>query len=521
MHWVEFSGKAYEDCRAPRAIEGNGMNRGKIASNGAGDCSDETRAQPRRVAACCLAASALQMFSTMAFNGSLNTAYSVYVYAVRDWATLASALALLGLLALAKRKPRLVHPMSFSAAAVLFVVLGYAAGTAGLAFHSPALIVLGLCAKGIGQAWVCTLWIVACSNLSLANACLTIASGNCSGILLSRFVMPLCPVGLLGLADSLGTIASLALCLPLTRPFFEHLAQTDDPADQEVAHPASFLPMRSHMFLYIFAFNFAYGYGFRFMDGGSALTQDLTSMLGLLAVCAFVIFSRRHPRLDTLFLLPFSLVLIGYLAVLSDTEALSSVASALLVTGSVCFELLTWFALCSAAKRNVIDALPTISWGLAVSYIGIDLGALLAMATGAGVGASSATAQIAIVVVLVAFVLYVVVTRRAFSFDETIEGIAPDAPEVIVRDVDTLETHVENLAVRYALTPRERDVMALLARGNNSQRVEEKLSIKHNTVKFHARNVYAKLGVHSQQELIDLVASDANATAIEGGETAV
>ncbi len=257
------------------------------------------------------------------------------------------------------------------------------------------------------------------------------------------------------------------------------------------------------------------------MDGGSALTQDLTSMLGLLAVCAFVIFSRRHPRLDTLFLLPFSLVLIGYLAVLSDTEALSSVASALLVTGSVCFELLTWFALCSAAKRNVIDALPTISWGLAVSYIGINLGALLAMATGAGAGASSATAQIAIVVVLVAFVLYVVVTRRAFSFDKTIEGIAPDAPEVIVRDVDTLETHVENLAVRYALTPRERDVMALLARGNNSQRVEEKLSIKHNTVKFHARNVYAKLGVHSQQELIDLVVSDANATVIEGGETAV
>ena len=156
-----------------------------------------------------------------------------------------------------------------------------------------------------------------------------------------------------------------------------------------------------------------------------------------------------------------------------------------------------------------------------MSYIGIDLGAFLAMATGTGTGASSVTAQIAIVVVLVAFVLYVVVTRRTFSFDETIEGIAPDAPEVIVRDVDTLESHVENLAARYALTPRERDVMALLARGNNSQRVEEKLSIKHNTVKFHARNVYAKLGVHSQQELIDLVASDANATAAENGGMAV
>ena len=497
------------------------MNKREAVNSGAGDPSGKTETQPRKVAACCLAASALQMFSTMAFNGDLNAAYSVYVYAVRDWATLASALALLRLLALAKRRPSLVRPVSFSVAAAFFVVLGCASGTMGLAFHSSALIALGLCAKGIGQAWVCALWIVACSNLSLANACLTIALGNCLGILLSRLVMPLLPVGLLGLADSLGTVASLALCLPLTRSFFERLAQTGNPADQEVAHPASFLPMRSHMFLYIFAFNFAYGYGFRFMGGGSASTQSMLSVLGLLAVCAFVVFSRRHPRLDTLFLLPFSLVLIGYLAALSETGALSSIASALLVTGSTCFELLTWFALCSAAKRNVIDALPTISWGLAVSYIGIDLGALLAMATDTGAGASSTAAQVAIVVVLVAFVLYVVVTRRTFSLDETIEGIAPDAPEVIVRDVDTLEAHVENLAARYALTPRECDVMALLARGNNSQRVEEKLSIKHNTVKFHARNVYAKLGVHSQQELIDLVASDASAAAAENGGTAV
>ena len=497
------------------------MNKREAINSGAGDPSDKTETRPRKVAACCLAASALQMFSTMAFNGGLNAAYSVYVYAVRDWATLASALALLGLLALAKRKPRLVHPVPFSIAAGFFIFLGCAAGTTGVALHSPVLIALGLCSKGIGQAWVCALWIVACSNLSLANACLTIALGNCLGILLSRLVMPLCPVNLLGLVDSLGTVASLALCLPLTRSFFERLAQTGNPADQEIAHPASFLPMCSHMFLYIFAFNFAYGYGFRFMDGGNASTQNMLSILGLLAVCAFVVLSRRHPRLDALFLLPFSLVLTGYLAALSETGSLSSAAPALLVTGSTCFELLTWLALCSAARRNVIDALPTISWGLAVSYIGIDLGAFLAMATGTGTGASSVAAQIAIVVVLVAFVLYVVVTRRTFSFDETIEGIAPDAPEVVVRDVDTLEAHVENLAARYALTPRERDVMALLARGNNSQRVEEKLSIKHNTVKFHARNVYAKLGVHSQQELIDLVASDTSAAAAESGETAV
>ena len=39
----------------------------------------------------------------------------------------------------------------------------------------------------------------------------------------------------------------------------------------------------------------------------------------------------------------------------------------------------------------------------------------------------------------------------------------------------------------------------------NATRICEELSISRNTVKYHARNIYDKLGVHSQQEVIDLV----------------
>lgn len=35
--------------------------------------------------------------------------------------------------------------------------------------------------------------------------------------------------------------------------------------------------------------------------------------------------------------------------------------------------------------------------------------------------------------------------------------------------------------------------------------MEEKFVISRNTVKMHVRNIYAKLGVHSKQEVIDLV----------------
>ena len=58
-----------------------------------------------------------------------------------------------------------------------------------------------------------------------------------------------------------------------------------------------------------------------------------------------------------------------------------------------------------------------------------------------------------------------------------------------------------------ALTAREAEVLGLLAQGNTTARIEAELGIGRNTVKYHVKNVYAKLGVHSPQELIDRVAA--------------
>lgn len=45
----------------------------------------------------------------------------------------------------------------------------------------------------------------------------------------------------------------------------------------------------------------------------------------------------------------------------------------------------------------------------------------------------------------------------------------------------------------------------MLARGRNGQFVMEHYVVSRNTVKSHVKHIYAKLDVHSQQELIDLV----------------
>lgn len=61
------------------------------------------------------------------------------------------------------------------------------------------------------------------------------------------------------------------------------------------------------------------------------------------------------------------------------------------------------------------------------------------------------------------------------------------------------------LAQQSGLTPQEEQVMVLCAKGKNAQRVADEMVITVNTAKSHLRSIYAKVGVHSQQELIALV----------------
>lgn len=64
---------------------------------------------------------------------------------------------------------------------------------------------------------------------------------------------------------------------------------------------------------------------------------------------------------------------------------------------------------------------------------------------------------------------------------------------------------VEQISEETGLTRQETRVFSMLARGMNATAIAEELVVSTNTVKSHMRNAYAKLGVHSQQEIISLV----------------
>lgn len=71
----------------------------------------------------------------------------------------------------------------------------------------------------------------------------------------------------------------------------------------------------------------------------------------------------------------------------------------------------------------------------------------------------------------------------------------------------TFEQSCLILAEKWGLTKRESEIVALMVKGRDKQAIAEKLYISDGTVKVHTRNIYQKMGIHSKQELIDLVES--------------
>jgi DNA-binding CsgD family transcriptional regulator len=82
-----------------------------------------------------------------------------------------------------------------------------------------------------------------------------------------------------------------------------------------------------------------------------------------------------------------------------------------------------------------------------------------------------------------------------------LEGQRDGSIAVVVRGAAPAETF-ELLCRAYALTQRERQVVAALIAGLDTRALTEQLFISRHTVQDHLKSVFAKLGIHSRRELL-------------------
>lgn len=83
-----------------------------------------------------------------------------------------------------------------------------------------------------------------------------------------------------------------------------------------------------------------------------------------------------------------------------------------------------------------------------------------------------------------------------------------DSPEAADGARDPVLERCRALGEEFYLTQGEIRILAQLARGRSARYIADDLGISFNTVRTHIRHVYEKTGIHSKQELIDLVADE-------------
>lgn len=94
------------------------------------------------------------------------------------------------------------------------------------------------------------------------------------------------------------------------------------------------------------------------------------------------------------------------------------------------------------------------------------------------------------------------------SVKEAVAGGAPMSPEVAMRVIKIFREIRPPERSDYDLTPHETRLLKLLVEGHNYVTASEELKISYNTIKFHVRNIYDKLQVHSKSEAVAIAMRD-------------
>ncbi|MEZ4732114.1 MAG: helix-turn-helix transcriptional regulator [Caldilineaceae bacterium] len=88
------------------------------------------------------------------------------------------------------------------------------------------------------------------------------------------------------------------------------------------------------------------------------------------------------------------------------------------------------------------------------------------------------------------------------------QTLNPNRPEETVMDVChagaryTLTRTPLTTCPKFALSPREQEIVQLVAHGQSDREIGVRLGISHWTVGTHLRRIYAKLGVNSRAEMV-------------------
>lgn len=458
----------------------------------------------------CAVAATLFNYVMFSLTYTVYPLFNVLDSSVRYITTFVGGAALVLIVVAAFRAPKLLDFRVIESVVIIGLIGGGICCLLGLQSGSVVLLTLGSCCSMLARDIVDVLLGLAIAELPRKQIipCIT----------LSFFLAWVLQLVLLFISAEATMI--LYVLLPLL-PFFliskkmsvlfPKLQKATAPAEVSVTRPTTFLPFAHQLFICTFLFMFSYGLalGLGEGEGGFPQTINLVSTIVPLAVLAAVaLLLPERFDIDKVFSIAAYIVIAGFVFILLGDMVFSGFSNILLSAGSNCFRVLIWCVFALIANRSKQGGIIAFSWGRALVAFGIVLGTFFGRAYNDFVSHNEAMVAFLGALVALLFIGYILFVLKGFSFAGTIRDVECDAPGKLVRETGpSVESNCMRLGELHGLTPRETDVLVLVAKGRNAPFIEEKLVISRNTVKSHVKHIYRKLDVHSNQELIDLVES--------------
>lgn len=171
---------------------------------------------------------------------------------------------------------------------------------------------------------------------------------------------------------------------------------------------------------------------------------------------------------------------------------------------------LFWIIDASLLMRHVAKYDFSIPRHTAMGRMGSNLGFAIGIAL--GVAGNTLLGQSATALLGVVMTATLVVSSMIFFPFENRKS--PDKPMLDRNSTEepapnpippNLEEACEKLTKTYGLSQREEEILPFIVKGRNNRFIAETLYISENTAKTHVYNIYKKMGVHSRQQVLDIV----------------
>lgn len=216
---------------------------------------------------------------------------------------------------------------------------------------------------------------------------------------------------------------------------------------------------------------------------------------------ALLLFAKSPRRSDLMFVrvFPVLMALLGAFVIVGESLARLTGAAMVVTYSFFTFSIAyTLFAICEARD---VPAAPL----LAADMVAVDSALVAGLSIGIGIDRFSDATSAARLTTSLVFMMYMLAVAALFlGLHSSKAADRGGRAGLAEQDAEEERARVADFGESRGLTSRECEVLALVLRGWGAKQIAAELGITENTVWSHVKHIYAKLGVQSKQEAINL-----------------